>query len=441
MEGQEGTSMVNSKKKGYEQMNRDDEEEYSRIPIAGENDSDYDVFEELYDSSYSQGSDEENSDSVNKTATNYVAYAIAPNVPGIVATRTECQPVPLSNRYDNLYLQADIDESALAMEQTSTPPKWTDHVMRFQALQLRMAYKKKTQVRARLMRQIRQQNTYLRMKPRAKGLRIAFPQLRQKIQSPVSATDKDRGRQRRTHRTTDDHLGTTVTDHGKGSVGKDTALTQHPLTLNNTTDTEQNEIRDQAKQCDNECDILPHTWLEFLSQQSRYLHHPIWDLCSPWEYYEWTEGWDWDQELGHRPTQAMANNDWENAPDMSAYPNLSLAQNMNHATREYPVTSGKKNTSKRTTVIAPSIPRTRPRPNQWSPSWSRTFSPIIIAGSPDLLPIIAEPPTLEDEQKEPEIDSEQDIELYYKAYSKYRPAVDESNAESRERSNLIYEEH
>jgi hypothetical protein len=155
MEGQEGTSMGNRKKKGYEQMNRDDEEEYSRIPIAGENDSDYDVFEELYDSSYSQGSDEENSDSVNKTATNYVAYAIAPNVPGIVATRTECQPVPLSNRYDNLYLQADIDESALAMEQTSTPPKWTDHVMRFQALQLRMAYKKKTQVRARLMRQIR----------------------------------------------------------------------------------------------------------------------------------------------------------------------------------------------------------------------------------------------------------------------------------------------
>jgi hypothetical protein len=260
------------------------------IPIAGENDSDYDVFEELYDSSYSQESDEDKSNSVNKTATNYVAYAIAPNVPGTVATRTECQPIPLSNRYDNLYLQADIDEPVPAMEQTSSPPKWTGHVMRFQSLQLRMAYKKKTQVRARLMRQIRQQNTYLRVKPRTKGLRIAFPQSRQKIQSPVSATDKDRGRQRQTHLTTDDRLGTTVTDHGKGSVRTDAALTQLPLTLNNNTETEQNEIRNQDKQCDKECDILPNTWLEFQSQQSRYLNHPMWDLCSPWEYYEWTEG-------------------------------------------------------------------------------------------------------------------------------------------------------
>ena len=54
---------------------------------------------------------------------------------------------------------------------------------------------------------------------------------------------------------------------------------------------------------------------------------------------------------------------------------------------------------------------------------------------------MAEPLTLQGEQKEPEINSEQDIELYYKAYSKYRPEVDESNAESRARSYLIYEEH
>jgi hypothetical protein len=31
IEDQEGTSMGNSKKKGYEQMNKDDEEEYSRM--------------------------------------------------------------------------------------------------------------------------------------------------------------------------------------------------------------------------------------------------------------------------------------------------------------------------------------------------------------------------------------------------------------------------
>ncbi len=206
------------------------------------------------------------------------------------------------------------------------------------------------------------------MKPRNQGLRITFPQSRQKIQSPASATDKDRGRQRRTHLITDDRLGTTVTDHGKGSVMTDAALAQLPLILNNNTETKKNEIRNQDNLGDQEYDILPNTWLEFQSQQSRYLNHPMWDLCSPWEYYEWTKGWDWDQETGHRPTQEMANNDWEDAPDMSTYPNLSLAQNMNQATRDCPTTSGKENTSKRMKIITPSIPRTRPRPNQWSPS-------------------------------------------------------------------------
>ncbi len=41
-------SSVNTKH-GYEQHGRGDEEEYSRVPIAGENDSDYDIFEDLYD--------------------------------------------------------------------------------------------------------------------------------------------------------------------------------------------------------------------------------------------------------------------------------------------------------------------------------------------------------------------------------------------------------
>jgi hypothetical protein len=203
------------------------------------------------------------------------------------------------------------------------------------------------------------------------------------------------------------------------------------------TDKKEDQVQHQYKSCDREHDILPDTWLEFQSQQSRHLNHPMWDLCSPWEYYEWTTGWDWDQEVGHRPTQEMANNDCEEAPDMSMFPNLSIAQNMNQATRNISATREKENTTKRTKAIAQAIPRTHPRPNQWSPSWSRTFSPVIIAGSPDSLPNVAEPLTLQDEQKEPEIDSEQDIELYYKAYSKYRPEVDESNAESRERSDLI----
>ena len=46
-------SHVNTKH-GYEQQGRDDEEEYSRVPIVGENDSDYDIDEDLYDGTYRQ---------------------------------------------------------------------------------------------------------------------------------------------------------------------------------------------------------------------------------------------------------------------------------------------------------------------------------------------------------------------------------------------------
>jgi hypothetical protein len=94
-------SSVNTKH-GYEQQGRDDEEEYSRVPIAGENDSDYDIDEDLYDGTYSQESDESEKGTINKTATNYVAYAIAPNIPGKVAVKTRTKTVTLHNRYDPL---------------------------------------------------------------------------------------------------------------------------------------------------------------------------------------------------------------------------------------------------------------------------------------------------------------------------------------------------
>ncbi len=87
-------SSVNTKH-GYEQQGRDDEEEYSRVPIAGENDSDYDIFEDLLNGTYSQESDESEKGNVNKTATNNVAYAIAPNIPGKVAVRTRTKAFTL----------------------------------------------------------------------------------------------------------------------------------------------------------------------------------------------------------------------------------------------------------------------------------------------------------------------------------------------------------
>jgi hypothetical protein len=36
---------------------------------------------------------------------------------------------------------------------------------------------------------------------------------------------------------------------------------------------------------------LPQTWDEFNRDSDKYRGHPIWDICSPKEYYEWTEGW------------------------------------------------------------------------------------------------------------------------------------------------------
>jgi hypothetical protein len=85
-------------KHGYEQQGRDDEEEYSRVPIAGEHDSDYDILEDLYDGTYSQDSEESEKDAVNKTVANYVAYAIVPSIPGKIAMRTRIKAVPLNNR-------------------------------------------------------------------------------------------------------------------------------------------------------------------------------------------------------------------------------------------------------------------------------------------------------------------------------------------------------
>ncbi len=140
-------------KQGYEKRGRDDEEEYSRVPIAGENDSDYDIFEDLHDDTYSQESDESEKDNVNKTATNYVAYAIAPNIPGKVAVRTRTKTLTLNNRYDSLYLAIEVEEAAPTMTVVpSSPTRWTSQLLRYQAHHLTMGYKRKSQLRAKLMR-------------------------------------------------------------------------------------------------------------------------------------------------------------------------------------------------------------------------------------------------------------------------------------------------
>jgi hypothetical protein len=108
---------------------------------------------------------------------------------------------------------------------------------------------------------------------------------------------------------------------------------------------------------------------------SLYSSRPEWDHCSPTEYYKWTEGWDWNEEFGHRPTQEMANDEWDKAPEMSNYPHITIAQYMNQATRDITVTSEREDVNKKRQQREPTHQRNRPRPNQWSPSWARNFSP------------------------------------------------------------------
>jgi hypothetical protein len=91
---EEKESKMNTKH-GCEQQERDDAEEYSRVPIAGEHDSDYDIFEDLYEDTYNQDSEESEKDAVNKMAIKYVAFAIAPYIPGKIAMRTRTKAVPL----------------------------------------------------------------------------------------------------------------------------------------------------------------------------------------------------------------------------------------------------------------------------------------------------------------------------------------------------------
>ncbi len=323
---------INKRQHGYEQQGRDDEEEYSRIPIAGEADSDYeyDIFEDLYSDTYSQSSkDDGKQRNVNKHATNYVAYAIAPNVPRRIANKTRSQPLALSNLYHHLYLE---DEET-PTRQTS-PKRWQGHLMRFQRFQLKMGYKRLTKTRTRLMQQIRKdfmakekhETSYLRMQTQTQELRVAFPQMRQKTQPTNFVTDKASGRRQSTHLDTvvrEKRPVPTITDYRKMTTSRVRPSPQIQRALGSIPNkqTRNKEYDESFFPKPKEYTPLPETWLEFQKQQPQYLHHPIWDLCSPVEFYKWTEKWDWTPEMGHQPTAAMRKQEW--------LTDLYIQQNMN----------------------------------------------------------------------------------------------------------------
>jgi hypothetical protein len=44
----------------------------------------------------------------------------------------------------------------------------------------------------------------------------------------------------------------------------------------------------QKLSSEEEYEPLPLTWEEFQQKTSNYLNHPLWDMCSTIEYYQWT---------------------------------------------------------------------------------------------------------------------------------------------------------
>jgi hypothetical protein len=162
---------------------------------------------------------------VNKTATNYVAYAIAPNIPGKVAVRTSTKAFTLYNRYDSLYLAIEVEEPAQTMTLASpSTTRWTSQLLRCQAHQLKMRYKRKSQLRGKLMRQIRQHTIYLRMKDKGSELKAS-----------TLANGLGRGWRRADHLATgvrDDRPVPTVNDYRKDANLKERPSAQltHVLT-------------------------------------------------------------------------------------------------------------------------------------------------------------------------------------------------------------------
>jgi hypothetical protein len=174
------------------------------------------------------------------------------------------------------------------------------------------------------MRQIRQQTIYLRMKDQGSELKTS-----------TLANGLGRGWRRPNHLTTgvrDDRPVPTVQDYRKDANLKERPSTQltRVLTLMPEEDGRKRQVqkssrtkpmRRKTRHINVRLDgtprhtqkserhtsqtslILPRALQEYQMNPSLYSSRPEWDLCSPIEYYRWTEGWSWDHEFGHNPMQ------------------------------------------------------------------------------------------------------------------------------------------
>jgi hypothetical protein len=312
-----------------EREGSDDEEEFSRIPIAGETEGDYE--DSLFDAIYGSENDSSDNETINKTATNNIAFAIGPHRDGIIMpSHPDSQHFTYSNSYTiptDLFIEPQAPEIA--------NPTWSNHLLRFQRANLRMSYKTKSQLRARLMRQIRK-------------TKHATPPNTQTERQQVTEQHKEHKapKQLRTHQT-----------------GRHVDIENIPICV-------------------------------YLSDNER-----------------------------------------------------DLTQCMNRVKFDDPTKTQRVRTIKRTARQSPPHTRhvrtNRSRPTKRSPSWIRPRSPIIVPGTPNSIPDTEATDNKDNIQTTQELedsDSDDSIEIYYKAYNKFKPEIDESSSESRERFENIAQE-
>jgi hypothetical protein len=197
---------------------------------------------------------------------------------------------------------------------------------------------------------------------------------------------------------------------------------------------------------------LPRTWEDFMSVQSQYREHPMWDLCCPKEYYKWTEGWTWNQASGHQPTQEMRKREWElqetykqvdleDAYLLSPLPErLPLTQCVTVFESPPRATPPVKRRRTLRVRLQPHITnRLRPRTSRQHPKPPTQKIP----GTPNIEPEQASTQTTTSRETTPEQTTEQveDVKLYYRVFNMFRPEQGESNAESTERTLQINKEY
>ncbi len=383
------------KRKGKNE--RDDEEEFYRIPIAGERESDYD---ETLSNVLGNLSDSDNEwinkyDGEDTEASNNIAFAIGPRVPGRVMEKsiTRLTHYNHTNSYAVL-LNEELESDHLSPTEF---PTWSAVLLQYQRACLKQRYKRPKKKRMKLMKEIR------RKVPKVDPIPTR--------QSSQKVSDEECDKQ---------------------------AL----------------PFLQMAQPVDYYVP-LPRTWLEFQTQSLQYQGHPIWNLCSPKEYYEWTKDWDWSPDKGHQPTAAMKKREWDNhradadfirhselypVPQldlMEAYLSsemtIPIRQCMNSISRKNPIRRTRE--TKATSHKDSSFPK---RKTKWPKSWTQPLSPIIIPGTPDSSLDTASPP--KDEIGKEDYESDDSVALFYQAYHKYKPEIDESNAESAARTELINQE-